>query len=573
MIRRSKLLLLVGLASGGSLGCQGVANPGETGETGDLSDGTTAGDSGTANDVSTSGSAGGGDGDGDGTGGGGTEGQSTGGESGGGTGDDGGGTGGTGGRGGSEGDGDSDGDAGTTGGGVDPEPPTAYPDEDPGSFLMVNCNNAGEPDRPTKLASALARINFAGDYGIGWARVSGGPVQWYTGGVPRPERFEPVIELANARGVDVFLFLEYRPDIDGGSVYDYDWFETGRQFALMYGDRIGAYGLLNEVDHNNAVMGGLTPEHVADAVSDFSDGVRSVDAGFTIVSPSIGGTPMTPGQEIPFLQALAPMINDGRVDVLNLHTYIDARSPCNGGPHWSSYYTNGDYAAPHENFEWHKQDAGIDVDVALGAGEFNYREWQPEGCLDWGTWERRGVGFLTTLWSQLSAVHADGTHAASFHGPFDIFRAEAHRPYSMALEFDSSDPENYVWTPNPMGEVFTRFLDLTDGMKFVGHDPHGTGSSVLRGDGKKMWVWFNLEGFSSLFGADAIEITGVPGDAETLDVYTWENAPGSPAVSFPTAGADRVVIPVSALPDLPQTLMFVAPSQSDGGVAGGITLP
>ncbi|MEM1031239.1 MAG: hypothetical protein AAF928_05410 [Myxococcota bacterium] len=446
---------------------------------------------------------------------------------------------------------------------------TTWSDEDPASFLMVNCNNAGEPDKPSRRNLALARINFAADHGLGWARVSGGPQQWHTGGLPTPERFQVVLDHAHARGVKAYLFLEYRPDLDGGTVYDFDWFDVGRQFALAHGDRIDAYGVLNEVDHNEAVQGGLTPAHVAHAVSNFSDGVRSVVADAVIASPSVGGTPMTPGQEIPFLQALAPLIDQGRVDILNLHTYIDARSPCNGGPHWSSYDGSGDYAAPHENFAWHKRDAGIQTDVKLGAGEFNYREWVVDGCPEWGSWSRRGIGFLTTLWSELMAVHDDGKHASSFHGPFDIFRAEPQRPFSMALSFDASDPDAYVWTPNPLGETFMRALEISRGMGFVALDPHETSSAVLRGDGRKLWVWHNRTGFSTLAGAATVRLTGVPTSVDRIDVYTWETPLGSPALVVPTGGQVSVEMDAASLP-AEQTLMLVAASEDDGGITGGL---
>ncbi|MEM6689866.1 MAG: hypothetical protein AAF664_10590, partial [Planctomycetota bacterium] len=103
---------------------------------------------------------------------------------------------------------------------------------DPGSYLGINCGKSGVHETKQGIAHYfiernIATLNLASDLGLGWARVSGGPEQWYEGGKPSPKNFERVIEHAGERRIRVFLFLEYRGDINRESIDDFDWPAVG----------------------------------------------------------------------------------------------------------------------------------------------------------------------------------------------------------------------------------------------------------------------------------------------------------------------------------------------------------
>ena len=328
-------------------------------------------------------------------------------------------------------------------------------DRDPGSFMGINLGNSGETKR---LASNIAKINLASDLDISWGRVSGGPQQWNSYGNLSPENFDAVINHAEAKGINTYLYLEYRSDLDGGSIYDFDWYKIGRTYAQHFGDRVEAYGIINEPDH---VVSGNSPQEVAFALEHFADGVHSVNSNYIVTSPGLGGTPMSIERTDDFLEALAPLFNDGTLQVLNLHSYHDSKPK----PHYSSIDLGSDFA-PSNNFERAKEVGGITKNIGFVAGEFNYRNWQ-------GTDEDRGIGFLTTLWDQLSVVGNGGKddRVGLFSAPYTI-TGSGVKQTSMADAFSFNSDGSYSWQPNEKGQVLKETLTLTKGMDFIHTDPH-----------------------------------------------------------------------------------------------------
>ena len=91
---------------------------------------------------------------------------------------------------------------------------------------------------------------------------------------------------------------------------------------------------------------------------------------------------------------------------------------------------------------------------------------------------------------------------------------------------------------------------LTRGMEIVSADPRKTGVTVLAGRGRKLWVWQNRKGWSSLHGK-GFHIDGVPKAATHLHVYAWNGL----RKTLPLNGRTALTFP-----DLPQgqTYMFLA---------------
>lgn len=432
--------------------------------------------------------------------------------------------------------------------------------QDPGSYLAVNCGNAGEPNNQARQAANMASLNLASDLGIGWARCSGGHQQWYNGGSPSPERFDPVITKANQLGIKVYLFLEYREDIDGLNIDAFDWELTGKKFAEYYGDRVACYGIMNEVDHDWSPH---TPEEVYSAVSAFALGVKSVDSSLLLISPSMGGTPMSPGEEIPFLQILSPLFNNGTIDILNLHSYHD----CRPNVHYSCIDYTGSEWAPHRNFLKHKKDGGITANVKFAAGEFNYRNWQ-------GSDEDRGIGFMTTLWSQLSVVGNEGAddRVGQFSLPFNLTDSRSQRQTSMCDHWEyNNDGSEYTWIPNEKGKIVQENLKLTRGMEFVRTDPLDKGLMILRGANQKAWIWQNRAEFSSLHNQKVVEISGIPVDASSLAIYKWDSSADRPAQFIPLAGSSSQIIDSGIFPK-DQTIILIANSSGDPTQIGDISV-
>ena len=426
-------------------------------------------------------------------------------------------------------------------------------DRDPGSYLGINLGNAGDWEK--RGAGNIAAINLAHELDISWGRASGGPAQWNANGSLSPENFDEVVDYANSKDVNIYLYLEYRSDLDGGSIYDFDWYEVGRTYAQHFGDRVEAYGIINEPDH---VVSGNSPEQVAFAVEQFADGVHSVNSDYVVTSPGLGGTPMSIERTDRFLKALGPLFNDDTLQVLNLHSYHDTKP----NPHYSSIDNSSDWA-PTRNFERAKEIGGITDNIGYAAGEFNYRNWQ-------GTDEDRGIGFLTTIWDQLSVVGNGGVNdrVGLFSAPFTITGSHPTKQTSMADSFSYDEEGNYSWQPNEKGRVLREVLKLTRGMNFVYTDPHNTGVNILRGNDRKMWVWQYRDDFSNLTDDSVVRILGIPEDATGLAVYRWDSTTDQPHALIELNGQTSVSFEAAEILPVGQTYMIMANSDRDSGDVG-----
>ncbi len=427
-------------------------------------------------------------------------------------------------------------------------------DRDPGSYVGIHLGNAGDVK---KLTSNTAAINLAHDLDISWGRASGGPKQWNSFGSLSPQNFDPIVDYANSKDVNIYLYLEYRTDLDGGSIYDFDWYKVGRTYAEYFGDRVEAYGIINEPDH---VVSGNSPQEVAFAVEKFADGVHSVNSDYVVTSPGVGGTPMSIERTDDFLEALTPLFNDGTLQVLNLHSYHDSKAK----PHFSNIDLSSDFA-PSKNFMRAKEVGGITKNIDFIAGEFNYRNWE-------GTDEDRSVGFLTAFWDQLSVVGNGGAddRVGLFSAPYTITGSHPQKQTSLADAYSFDSNGNYVWQPNEKGQVLQETLTLTQGMDFIHTDPHDKGILILKGSDRKMWVWHNRDDFSSLSNDSVVRISGIPSDATGLAVYRSDSTAEQPYAMIELDGQTSVSFnPADILPK-GQTYMLMANSDRDRGNVGSI---
>lgn len=433
--------------------------------------------------------------------------------------------------------------------------------------LGIHCANAGDAK---KAAANKSILTLAADLGLGWARCSGGPAQWWGDGAPQPDNFAEVIGFAEARGIRVFLQLEYRRDIDGGRLGDYDWYATGRSFARAFGATVGAYGILNEVDHSRSVE---DYGEVAAALRRFADGVHSVDPSLLVSTPGLGGTPMSVGNTDALLRALAPLLNDGTVQVLNLHSYQDIkrgqRSNILETAEWS----------PSRNFARAKAAGGITANVLRGAGEYNYRSWP--GRDDYpSTPDERGSGFFTTVWDQLTAVGSGGVDdnrnlfavAYAITSDEDGADGKRYRAFHMAHAWESLPGGGYVYEPSAKGTALVNTLAATRGMRFQHLDPLGKGIAVLRGGGKKMWMWHNRAFFSDLDDPAVVTVSGIPPRARTLRILRWDSTLDDPlhTIRLGEGETSRALDCARYLPH-GETYLIVADDAGDADVVGGIT--
>ncbi|MEO1236604.1 MAG: carbohydrate-binding protein [Planctomycetota bacterium] len=445
--------------------------------------------------------------------------------------------------------------------------------------IGISAGNSGETK---SYAVNKALINLADDLGLGWVRFSAGPQQWWNFNTnqPIPENFDTLVNYANARGIKIFIQIEFREDVlpavlAGTKLEDFNWYQVGRSFAQRFGSQIEVYGMLNEVDHADSVE---DPAIVAQTLEDFADGVRSVSTSYLVSTPSIGGTPQILSKANSFLTAIAPVINSGKVQVLNLHSYQDAKAN-----QLSNILETGEWR-PSQNFIDRKADNGITANVWKSAGEFNFRAWPGRADYD-GTPDLQGAGFFTTMWDQTTTFGNGGRNDRRhlFAVPFHISNDEngqdgkRYRGFHMADDFtyhsnngsgNGDGNGTYTWTPAAKGLAMRNILETTAGMNFVDSDPLGKGVAVMRGGGKKLWMWHNRDFFSNLNDPPFVEITGIPSNINSIKVLRWNSSISSPFKTITTNGATSVTVDAATYFPYGETYAIVAESANDGGTVG-----
>lgn len=360
---------------------------------------------------------------------------------------------------------------------------------------------------------------------------------------PAPARLDRMMQLAHDHQITPILLLQLPDGPDGNPSLDpggYNtWVELGREYAGRFAPGgafqqehgiTGEWGvsLYQTITRPDARATLPVADYVA-ALEGLADGVHEVDPDLAVVAGGLrpsGRDPTLAG----YGPALAPLLNAGTLDGLDLHSYYDAvRAPIEGGYEHSA----------QDNFDEVKRASGITADIGHYASNWNYR--RDSTSIEEGQAAR---GVLTAFWDTLGVVGADGSTGVSrFAMPWNLFRTEAEDPaYGMAAQLDP-------WVPNDSGRALRTALEVAADLHFVSLDPRGSGEYVLEGAGKKLWVWQNREGWTAHPGT-AFTVTGLPAGAGELEVYGWEGI----RRTIPLHGQRSLVVT-----DLPteETLMFL----------------
>lgn len=421
--------------------------------------------------------------------------------------------------------------------------------EEPEGRRPAEMLGGGNFDNGRVTAEARRRFALLGELGARGCRVNLYPHAYLVNGDwgrPNATALDAILALAHEHGVTPMVLFEYYAHYyeDIGLGTEEQWFAIGRAFAERYrpggawaaerGIRdygITLYTAFNEPEGTDFEPGRkLGPGPYVAALRGLARGVHAVDPGLQVMP---GGFKSPNAADDWALRgigpALAPLWNDGTLAGIDLHTYFDVQyAPMEGG------YAN----SAQSNFDQVKRACGITADVGFIATEFNYKKRQVSE-------EQAACGFLTAIWDSLGVVGGDGSaHVARLAFPWNIFhRAEKDDHYGMS---HSLQP----YRPTARGEVLRLVLRLTRGMTFVSLDPRGTGVFVLQGEGRKLWVWQNRKGWSSLRGT-RFEVRGIPPQATRLEVYGWDGL----RRTIELGAADRIIV-ADLEPE--QTHMFLA---------------
>jgi len=332
---------------------------------------------------------------------------------------------------------------------------------------------------------------------------------------PISQNFDAAMMEAYQHGITPVLLLEYdgsyqtlQPPQPTGS-YD-DWFAAGQAFARRFrpnGEWAVANGIrnwgaeiytaINEPD----VLANIPHDVYRDALAGLADGVHSIDrtlrvvpGGFATCNSALDATLRGYGP------AIAGLLEDGRLDGIDLHTYYNAK--------WYPLTKGRDFSA-QTCFDRVKAAMGLKRDINFYSTEFNIaRE---------GAWQDPKLAarlFLTALWDTIGIVRADGAWATMLAFPWNL--GDTPRidgpAYAMAV---SEAP----WQPDLRAIALRHVLQIAGDMKLTSLDPKD-GKYTLEGDAGQLLVWQNLPGWTETPGA--VWDVRLPPWARAAELWAWD---------------------------------------------------
>ena len=333
---------------------------------------------------------------------------------------------------------------------------------------------------------------------------------------PTPHDFDAEMLEAHANGITPVILFEYEgsyqtlnPPQPIGSYHD--WFVAGQTMARRFrpdGDWAKENGIsgwgatvftaINEPD----VQQSIPREAYHDALAGLADGVHSIDPALRVVP---GGFATCNSHRDATLRgygpAIADLLEDGRLDGIDLHTYYNAR--------WYPM-TKGKEFSVQTCFDRIKQAMGLHRDINFYSTEFNVARL--------GDWEDPKLAaklFLSAFWDQVSVVGADGRRPAMVLAfPWnlgDTVRVDGPA-YAMAA---TENP----WSPDSRSVTLRMVLRLAGEMTIKSiNKPRGL--ITLDGPDAELIVWQNLPGWTDRSGR-AVELT-LPDWARTIEIWGWD---------------------------------------------------
>lgn len=331
-----------------------------------------------------------------------------------------------------------------------------------------------------------------------------------------PHNFDAEMLEAHDNGITPIILLEYEgsyqtlnPPQPIGSYHD--WFDAGQQMARRFRpdgewareNGIAGWGAtvftaINEPD----VQQSIPRDAYHDALAGLADGVHSVDPALKVVP---GGFATCNSHRDATLRgygpAIADLLEDGRLDGIDLHTYYNDK--------WYPM-TNGREFSTQTCFDRIKQAMGLHRDIKFYSTEFNVARV--------GAWSDPKLAaklFLNAFWDQISVVGNDGhTPVMVLAFPWNLGDTDhVDGPaYAMAM---TENP----YTPDTRSVVLRMVLRLAGDMAIKSIDkPRGL--TTLEGPDAELIVWQNWPGWTDRPGR-AVELT-LPDWAHQIEVWGWD---------------------------------------------------
>ena len=354
---------------------------------------------------------------------------------------------------------------------------------------------------------------------------------------------------ASQKGITPIVLFEYYHGYSNPIGGYSKWFSIGQTYATRYSPG-GTWGVangvpnfgvkvftaFNEPDHSN----GIPKASYTTALQGLADGVHSVNASLKVLPGGFMRANAASDYTLNgYGPAIAPLLNNGTLAGIDLHTYMDVQyAPMAGTYQFSA----------QKNFDMVKGASGINADIEFYATEFNFKKRLV-------TEQDAAKGFFTSIWDHIGVVKNDGsTQATELAMPWNLFFTPAQDDqYGIAQQLSP-------WTGTSRGQTLQTVINKTAGMTMVSSDPLLKGEYVLNGNHKKMWVWQNRSAWTNQTGT-SYTVNGIPTGVTAIEVYGWNGLRQTVTVS------GQQSITVSSLPG-DETYMFLATFTSTNAPSG-----
>jgi len=353
----------------------------------------------------------------------------------------------------------------------------------------------------------IDQMNVLGQLGEGMARFNIYPRKYWQNGTVNNTVLDSIMALAFEAGVEpMILFEQY-----GTPAGDYaKWKSIGSAFAARYAPGgswaaernienwgVTLYSAFNEPDAMRRDSNALTYSEYATALEGLADGVHEIDSNLRVIPGGFMSANAFSDYTLGgYGVAIAPLLNNGKLDGIDLHTYFGKYAPV------SKYRFSA-----QQNFMAVKRACGVQREIHFYASEFNYKAHQEPVIED-----TAAKHLFTMIWDNLGVCGSDShtvrSQMALIWGHFDT-------AYSTGIARNLNP-----WTPKSRGKTWEMTLNLIRNCDFTYADPLDEGIYLLEGTEKKIWVWQNRPQWSSRYGQDFL-LQEIPAGSDWIYHYTW----------------------------------------------------
>ncbi len=411
-------------------------------------------------------------------------------------------------------------------------------------------------------SSAKSQFTALSETGAQAIRINVYPYSYYDGQKPLPEKMDQqVLETYRAGVKTIVLLFEFDGSYPKHSdapnqLGDYEkWHSLGQAYASRFSPNsawlksqgISDWGItifqaFNEPD-GPAPADALPitgPSSYVTSLKGLADGVHSIDPALAVI----------PGGFMPenafsdhtlrgYGPALAPSLNDGTLDGIDLHTYNDIQYAPIVGADGAVVFN----FSPQGAFDAVKKACHITRDINFYTTEYNFKAHE-QGITE----ELAAKRLLTCIWANLGVVKNDAkTPATRLALIWNLFTdAKQDPPDGLAVRLSP-------WIPSARARTFQLIMSLTKGMTLIFSDPKGRGEFILEGAGRKLWVWQNYEHWTDVPDS-TFTINDIPEGTTKLEVIGWDGL----RKSIPLSGQHSYTV-TDLKPN--ETFMFLAVSE------------